>query len=844
MNIIRLVFLFEGLLLAFLSPAQNVRQVIDFDEGWLFARYGLQPNGGRVSEPKILPNVPDFDDSKWQKLDLPHDWGIEGPFRKELDGLTGKLPWRGIGWYRKSFNVSELDKGKCFYLDFDGAMANAEVWLNGHKIGERPYGYVSFRVDLTPFLKWNEKNILSVRLNTEKLGSRWYPGAGIYRHVRLVITNSIHVAHWGVFVTTPKVTDKQAQARIKVSINNYSNLSKNISYKLDIYKLRKTGVRGKKIISCQPKFLEIGSMKEVQDSVDLHIDAPLLWSLEERNMYTASVSVYDGVSLVDEYDVPFGIRTIEFTHDNGFLLNGKRVQIKGVCMHHDLGALGAAVNESALKRQLAILKGFGCNAIRTSHNIPAPELLELADKEGFLIMNESFDCWSVGKKENDYASLYQKWHEQDLESFVKRDRNHPSVVLWSVGNEVEEQYHPEQETARHLREVVRRFDTTRPVTFGASWPQKSAMNGTELQVDVHGMNYPSGRFGGPDFYGDFLSKKGHENLSGFASETSSTFSSRGIYFPEKYQCSSYDLKEPGWGSLPDQEFAALEKYPAICGEFVWTGFDYLGEPIPYNSDETILLNFSKLSKEELEEKRKKLKEAEKNRPTSRSSYFGIVDLAGFPKDRYYLYQSHWLPEMPMAHILPHWNFPDKCGEKIPVFVYTSGDEAELFLNGCSLGRKVKERYQYRLRWEDVVYEPGELKVIAYKNGKKWAEDKVQTSGSAYALAVSADKKNIRNDGKDLVFVTIKVIDKKGLLVPVANNRISCTLEGDGEIVATDNGDPTCLIPFPSTERPAFGGLMLVIIKSKKGSTGNLKLRVNSLGLIGSEMEIKLLKNVR
>ena len=402
-------------------------------------------------------------------------------------------------------------------------------------------------------------------------------------------------------------------------------------------------------------------------------------------------------------------------------------------MHHDLGALGAAINKSALRRQLTILKSFGCNAIRTSHNTPAPELLELADEMGFLIMDEAFDCWTAGKKEYDYATLFHQWYEKDLEALVCRDRNHPSVILWSTGNEVAEQYHPESGWARRLTETVHRFDPTRPATFGASWPGKSAMNGTELQVDVHGMNYPSGCYGGPDFYGDFLSKEGHEHLSGFASETSSTFSSRGIYFPKGFQCSSYDLNEPGWGSLPDQEFAALDKYPAICGEFVWTGFDYLGEPTPHNSDNSILLNFSETSESEIQRRKAELAEIEKNRPTSRSSYFGIVDLAGFPKDRYYLYQAHWMPEKPMAHILPHWNFPERTGQKTPVFVYTSGDQAELFLNGRSLGMKTKKPFEYRLRWEDVVYEPGTLRVIAYKNGEKWAEYSVQTTGAPYCL---------------------------------------------------------------------------------------------------------------
>lgn len=572
------------------------------------------------------------------------------------------------------------------------------------------------------------------------------------------------------------------------------------------------------------------------------VSEPRRWSLEQTNRYLARVVVFDGKKQVDTYEVPFGFRTIRFTHDNGFLLNGKRVQIQGTCNHHDLGALGTAVNKVALERQLKILKSFGCNALRTSHNIPAPELLDLADKMGFLVMDEAFDCWKKGKQPGDYGSLFEEWHVKDLEALVCRDRNHPSVILWSTGNEVPEQYTPELGIARYLTDVVHRFDKTRPVTFGASYPSKSAMNGTELQVDVHGMNYAAGVYGGPHFYGEFLNKEGHEHLSGFSSESSSTMSSRGEYFPRKFHVSSYDLNEPGWGGLPDQEFAALDRYPAICGEFVWTGFDYLGEPTPFNSDKTVLLNHAAaLSKEELKKQEEELKKIEENRPTSRSSYFGIVDLAGFPKDRYYLYQSRWMPDYPMVHILPHWNFEDKKGENIPVFVYSSGDEVELFLNGKSLGKKQKQAFEYRFRWNEVPYEPGELKAVAYKDGKVWAEASVKTTGAPVKLKLTPDKKILKSDGEDLIFVRVSVLDADGNEVPTAEPLIKATLDGPGKIVATDNGDPTCLIPFPETTRPAFNGLYLAIVKADRGAKGKLHFSVESDGLGTAEMVFQIEK---
>lgn len=826
-------------LLCLLARAQ--RTVYNFDRDWRFARYGLQADGSRRAEPSAL-ETPSADDSDWRLLDLPHDWGIEGPFRIDLEGFTGKLPWKGIGWYRKHFDVPVQDCGMQLYLDFDGAMANAEVWLNGHKVGDRPYGYISFRVDLTPYVRWGETNVVAVRLDTEKLGSRWYPGAGIYRHVRLVKTHPVHVAHWGVFVTTSAIGKSEATAQVQVRVQNDRLSAVDCSYAVDIYELNKQDKHGRHVASHPRVDMHLLGNGSATDSVRLKVASPKLWDLDNTHRYVARVTVYEGKKRVDVMDTPFGIRAIEFTHDNGFLLNGKRVQIKGTCNHHDLGALGAAMNRVALQRQLHILKSFGCNAIRTSHNPPAPELLELADKMGFLVMDEAFDCWGYGKREGDYASLFQEWHEKDIESLVCRDRNHPSVIMWSTGNEVQEQYNPETNMARHLTDVVHCFDRTRPATFGASYPSKSAMNGTELQVDVHGMNYAAGVYGGPHFYGEFLNKEGHENLSGYASESSSTMSSRGEYFPRRFHVTSYDLQEPGWGGLVDQEFTALERYPGICGEFVWTGFDYLGEPTPFNSDNTVLLNHAAaMSSDELAKMKTELEEIEKNRPTSRSSYFGIVDLAGFPKDRYYLYQSHWMPDTPMAHILPHWNFPDRVGQKTPVYVYTSGDEAELFLNGKSLGRKKKQPLEYRLIWDDVVYEPGELKAVAYKYGRPWADTTVKTTGKAVNVKLTPDKTRLRADGEDLVFVRVSFIDSEGNEVPVAEPNVTCCVAGTGRVLATDNGDPTCLIPFHQPSRPAFNGLLLAIVKADRDGSGTLDFMVEAEGIGRAGLRLKIVK---
>lgn len=820
--------------------AQHHQDEANFDCDWFFSRYGMQTDGSRKSEPSGV-ELPGFGEQGWRALDLPHDWGIEGPFRNEIEGFTGKLPWRGIGWYRKHFFVSKDDCDKRFYIDFDGAMANAEVWVNGQKAGSRPYGYISFRVDATPYLKHGQDNVVAVRLNTEILGSRWYPGAGIYRHVRLVKTAPVHVAHWGVFVTTPEVSDESATASVQINLQNDRQSSTTCSYRLELFETDVDDRLGKRVAESRRAEFTLEPQKQIIDSVRLEIKHPKLWHLDSPHRYMVRVTLYEKGQKSDIYTVPFGIRTIEFTHANGFLLNGKRVPINGVCNHHDLGALGAVTNTAALRRQISILQSFGCNAIRTSHNPPSPDLLDLADKMGMLIVDESFDSWNYSKKQGDYGSLYKEWHERDLESLILRDRNHPSVIMWSTGNEVREQYHPETGEARHLTEVVHRYDTTRPATFGASYPSKSAMNGTELQVDVHGMNYPAGVYGGRNFLAEFQAKAGHENLAGYTSESSSTISSRGEYFPRPFHVTSYDLKEPGWGGLPDWEWEALDRAPGICGEFVWTGFDYLGEPTPFNSDASVLLNHTGTAdKELLAAKREELEKIECSRPPSRSSYFGIVDLCGFPKDRFYLYQSRWMPDKPMAHILPHWDFPDRIGQETPVFVYTSGDEAELFLNGVSQGRQRKAEFQYRFRWDHVVYAPGTLRVVTYKNGKPWAEDVVETTGEPVALKLTPDKTILQSDGDDLVFVRISIVDADGREVPTAEPTISCKVEGTaGKIIATDNGDPTSHVSFQSTERKAFNGLMLAIIKAQRDAKGVLHFSAEAEGLQRAEFTIKV-----
>jgi beta-galactosidase len=771
-----------------------------------------------------------FDDSSWRRLDLPHDWGIEGPFTQQFPGETGKLPWWGVGWYRKHFTVPKSDSGKQLSLEVDGAMSYAALWVNGQFAGGWPYGYASWSLDITHFIKPGADNVVAIRLDNPPDSSRWYPGGGIYRNVWLVKTAPLHVAHWGTFATTPKVTDLAAELDLQVTVQNDSGSEARPEISANILEANPEGrPAGKWVASLLPVTVDIGAGTQAIVLLKGTIDKPKRWNLRNPNRYVALTAVRLKGKTVDQYETTFGVRTIRFTADNGFLLNDVRVPLNGVCDHHDLGALGSALNQSALQRQLELLQDMGCNAIRTSHNPPAPELLELCDRLGLLVMDEAFDCWVRGKKRNDYHLLFLDWHEKDLRALIRRDRNHPCVILWSIGNEVAEQGSPAgHEVAAELGTIVHSEDLTRPVTAGCN-NGRAGFNGFQKTVDVFGYNYK------PTEYGTF--REANPALPLFGSETASCVSSRGEYFfpvsdnksqgRADFQVSSYDLYAPPWATPPDTEFKGQDDFPFTAGEFVWTGFDYLGEPTPYNGDTSNLLNFTDPAERQVMQRQ--LDELGKIRVPSRSSYFGIIDLAGFKKDRFYLYQARWRPDLKMAHILPHWNWPDRAGQVTPVHVYTSGDEAELFLNGKSLGRKTRGPREYRLRWDQVVYEPGELNVIAYKDHHRWAQDTVKTTGAAAQLVLKSDRALVNSGQRELAFVTVIVADKDGLLVPRSKNRIVFEVSGPGEIIALDNGNATSFEPFRGTEHDAYNGLCLAIIRST-GQPGEVLIKASSRGL--------------
>jgi beta-galactosidase len=797
------------------------------------ARPAGNPGGGTVACAEY-----GFNDRDWRLVNLPHDWAIEGPFKQEYPGETGKLPWWGAAWYRKHLAVPNTDHGKNIYLDVDGAMAYATVWLNGHCVGGWPYGYASWRVDLTPWLHYGADNVIAIRLDNPPTSSRWYPGGGIYRNVWLVKTAPIHVAHWGTYVTTPVVATPSATVRIQAEVDNDTDYDAKVIVNQEIFELKPNGDRGKSVASLVNNSLEITGHQSAPITNELTLNHPKLWDLAKPQRYVAVTTVLQSARVLDQYETPFGIRTTEFTVTNGFILNGRRVPIQGVCDHHDLGALGAAINTRALERQVEILKSMGCNAIRTSHNPPAPELLDICDRLGMVVMDEAFDCWQAGKNRNDYHQIYADWHENDLRALVRRDRNHPCVILWSSGNEVPDQDRADGPAlANENRSIIHSEDNTRPVTAAVS-SYRAGFSGFENCFDVFGWNYK------PMNYTEFRER--NPNVRLFGSETASCISSRGEYFfpvstnkaegKADFQMSSYDLYAPRWATTPDTEFTGQDKNPFVAGEFVWTGFDYLGEPTPYNGDMSNLLNF--FDPVEKARAQKELETLGRVHVPSRSSYFGILDLAGFKKDRYYIYQAHWRPDFRMAHILPHWNWPERTGLVTPVHVYTSGDEAELFLNGKSLGRRHKNAFEYRLRWDDVVYQPGVLKVVAYKHGHKWATEVVKTTGPASRLTLQADRAKIADDGRDLSYVTVTVADHDGLLVPRTKNHIKFSVQGPGEIVATDNGDATSFESFQAPERNAFNGLALVIVRAKADQPGVIKLTAESDGLASATISIK------
>lgn len=794
--------------------------------GAVYLRAGAPP-GEDAEYPEAAAG---FNDSAWRTLDLPHDWGVESPFNIDLPGETGKLPWEGVGWYRKRFRVPDSDKGRRVVLEVDGAMSYARVWLNGKYVGEWPYGYASWALDLTPFVQIGKENVLAIRLDNKPNSSRWYPGGGIYRNVWLTKTAPVHVAHWGTQITT-RVEGSRAQVSAGTDIQNDSDKPQEVVLTSTIL-----DANAKTVATVESRVTVPANAARRVDA-SLALEKARLWSLQDPHLYTLVSQVASGSQVLDRYQTPFGVRSIEWTANEGFKLNGQRVPLNGVCLHHDLGALGAAWNTRAAERQLQIMKSMGVNAIRTSHNPPAPEFLDLCDRMGFVVLDEFSDTWKQAKKPNGYARLFDAWAEKDVRAMLRRDRNHPSIIAWSIGNEVGEQGRESGHVvARFLADIVRSEDTTRPVTSGNNYVQ-AGYNGFQKTTDVFGYNYK------PTEYGKFHTANPLIPLYG--SETASTISSRGeYYFPvgndksggkSDFQMSSYDLYAPGWAQPPDWEFDGQDRYPFVAGEFVWTGFDYLGEPTPYNDDLTNLLNYSDPAERAKAEE--ELKRLGKIKSPARSSYFGIVDLAGFPKDRFYLYQARWRPDLPIAHILPHWNWPERVGQVTPVHVYTSGDEAELFVNGQSQGRRKKEPYQYRLRWDDVVYQPGELRVVAYKNGKQWAEQTVKTTGPAAKIALEADRARIKADGTDLSFVTVRIADSAGLTVPRSHPELEFSLSGPGEIVATDNGNAIDLTAFGSRKRKAYNGLALVIVRARKGERGKMTLRATSAGLAAGEVGI-------
>ena len=782
----------------------------------------------------------DFDDSEWRHLNLPHDWAIEGPFNIDYNGSTGKLPYWGIRWYRKTLELSQDDAGKQIYLDIDGAMSYASVWCNGQYVGGWPYGYASFRLDLTPYIKAGQKNVLAIRLDNPDDTSRWYPGSGIYRNVWLVKTSPVHVEQWGTFVRNQQVDSEIAVMEMGVNIENHAGKDVQVKLQTSVYLQGKDGRPvGEEVTQSMTKDIAIKKDSWSSARFQFKVDKPKLWDIDTPNCYVAVSRVFMDGKEMDSYETPFGIRTIEFTHDQGFMLNGQKVAIKGVCMHHDLGALGAAFNEVAAERQLRIMKEMGANAIRTSHNPPAPELVALCDRMGLMMQLELADTWQKGKRKNDYNLLFDDWSEADMRSLVRHYRNHPSVIMWSIGNEM-----PDQTTdqgviiARNLTAYCHDEDPTRPTSLGCN-KRDAVFRDIVNQVDIFGLNYFHKTY--PVFKEQNPTRRYH------ASETSSATSSRGEYFfpvttdvndsRSGFQLSSYDMTTIGWGCAPEVQFKMNEEYPFMSGEFVWTGFDYLGEPTPYNKDLTNLLNFS--DPNELEKARKELEELGKIKTPSRSSYFGIVDLCGFPKDRYYNYKSYWRPDVPTVHILPHWNWQERIGEITPVHIYTSGDAVELFLNGKSLGRREKAHSYDRLTWDDVRYEPGSLKAVAYKNGQKWAEELVETTGKPAALQVTAEKTELKSDGTDLSFIRVAVVDSQGRVVPRSKNHLKFSVTGPAEIIATDNGDATSLLPFQLSERDAYNGLALVILRSQYMKQGKVLLTVESKGLPKQKIALKV-----
>lgn len=755
------------------------------------------------------------DGATWQQVRIPHDWAISGPFDKKWDlqrvaieqngeteateksGRSGALPWIGEGHYRTKFKMTEPPNH--VELVFDGAMSEPVVKVNGTKLAYWAYGYNAFRVDITTSLVPGE-NIIEVDLNNVEESSRWYPGGGLYRPVELVFYPHGYIDDWQTCIRTLSIQDGKALLSISALIpfvNNGETLTAKI--------LDKSG-------EClMQQSLPIGESGSVVFTMEMN--NPQLWTPETPYLYNMVLETSTG----DCTKTRFGIRTIEVSKEKGFQLNGVTRKLKGVCMHHDLGPLGAAINKAALIRQIKMMKEMGADAIRTAHNMPSQWQMDICDSLGMMVMAESFDMWIYPKCKNGYARFFKEWADRDITNLVLRNRNHPSIVMWSIGNEIPEQWSDEgREIARHLQDLCHQLDPTRPVTQGMDRAEDALKSGFAQVMDVPGFNYRVHK------YDNNIRQLPKGFLLG--SETASTVSSRGVYkFPvvvddnsrfasyspnydptaiEKAdgQCSSYDVEYCSWSNLPDDDWVWQDDKPWVIGEFVWTGYDYLGEPTPYDEYWP-----------------------------SRSSYFGICDLAGLPKDRYYLYRSHWNKNEHTLHMLPHWTWPGREGEVTPVYVYTDYPEAELFVNGKSQGRLKKNRAErldrYRLRWNNVKYEPGTIEVVAYDaDGREAARTRQVTAGEPVALKLEVDRTLLKADGDDMAFITISLVDKNGTFCPTADDELTFEVSGAGIFQAACNGDATSLEPFTQPQMKLFSGQLVVIVRTTE-TAGNITLTV-------------------
>lgn len=800
----------------------------------------LQKNWKFTREDNSAFSQSTFNDIKWQNVTIPHDWAIYGPFDMENDiqrtaikqdgqkdaiehtGRTGGLPFVGVGWYRTTFDLPDFSNDKKVFIQFDGAMSNPEVFINGQKAGQWHNGYNTFFLDISNWVN-NKNNSLAVRLDNLTQMSRWYPGAGLYRNVHIITKNKTHIPIWGVHITTPEIQSKFA----KVDINTefVSENIENIEVETEIF-----NPKGEKVAQNKVKSSQYTSNNTINQQI--FIDFPQLWGIKQPNLYKAITKLYKNGKLEDQTETTFGIRSIEVKPNDGFYLNGKKIKLKGVCLHHDLGALGSAVNEAAIRRQILLMQDMGANAIRTSHNMPAPEYVKIADEMGMLLAVESFDEWAIPKVQNGYHLYFKDWAEKDLTNLVKHYRNNPSVIMWFIGNEVEEQSNIEgSRVARFLQDVIRKYDSTRPISNGMDRPDDILKNNMAATMDLVGFNYR------PFKYEEAYKKLPQQLLLG--SETVSTISSRDVYkFPverkamAKYpdqQTSSYDVEHCSWSNLPEDNFIYDEELPYMIGEFIWTGIDYLGEPTPYYVEWP-----------------------------SHSSYFGAVDLATLPKDRFYLYRSHWNKSEETLHILPHWTWNGREGEVTPIFVYTNYPTAEVFINGKSQGKQTKNlsiplretenpesqktferQKRYRLMWLNTKYEPGSVKVVAYNDkGEAVAEKEIHTAGKPYQIKLTADRNYIKADGKDLAYITVEVVDKEGNVCPNVNDLVQFEVKGAGKFRASANGDATSLDLFHEPKMHLFNGKLMAIVQASE-KTGEIIFKAKSQKIKGNQIKIQV-----